>query len=587
MGENVFDNIKIASNINIGVIHTEEIAETGVEIHKFDISWDNGDANDNAELTVEVSDPMARGKYRWHPYSQTLKNQFCTWQGGAKLKSSLAFDAPVAALFENGDINVAAYALSEVKRNVDIIAAYDERKKDYEFIAKIALNQFGTAKKYTLLLRIDRRAVSLCEALDGVRLWWDKLCGIAPMNVPDEAREPMYSTWYSYHQDITDRDIENECRLAAQMGMRAVIVDDGWQTDNSSGGYAYTGDWDVVPSRIKDMKSHVAAVHALGMKYILWFSVPYVGFKSRNWERFENMVLSKSERACAGVLDPRYPEVRKFLIDKYKFFASEYKLDGFKLDFIDQFYAKNEPPFADGMDIECVCDAVQVLMTAVKDELTAINPNILIEFRQHYTGPIIRSFGNMLRVSDCPYDTIQNRVGITDIRMLNKGVAVHSDMITWSHEESVEDAAWHLLNSLFGVVQYSVKIEELSDEHLKMSKFWLKFMADNRKVLLESEFAPHDAQNNYPLIEAFDENEKIVGVYESGRVVKADFADKLSIANATEDDKVYLEFGRDFEGTVTVYDCMGNVDCAERVIINAGVNVIKVQKSGLAVIERK
>ncbi len=580
-----FGNAEITANTAVTVTHTATTPQDGVEIHTFDIDLSKAQKDADSYVQLKVCDPMARGKYRWHPFSQTNKSQYTTWQSEAKFQSSLAFDAPVAALFDNGDKNVCTYALGEVKRNVQIICGYEERVADYEFIAKIALNQFGTARKYSLTLRTDRRRVPLAEALDGVRLWWDEICGTEPMHLPPEAKMPMYSTWYSYHQDITAAAIESECRLAAKMGMKAVIVDDGWQTDDSSGGYAYTGDWEVTPTRISDMKAHVAAVHALGMKYILWFSVPFVGHKSRNWARFSDKILCDDARQHAGILDPRYPEVRDFLINKYKSFAVEYGIDGFKLDFIDRFHTDNEPPYADGMDIECVCDAVQTLMTAVKDALTAINPDIMIEFRQHYTGAVIRSFGNMLRVADCPYNTLQNRVGIADIRMISRGAAVHSDMIVWSPDESAEDAAWHLLNSLFGVVQYSVKIAELSDEHRKMSEFWLKFMSDNRKVLLDSGFAPHDAQSNYPIIEAFDDSEKIVAVYESGKVIRTENYTRVSIANATDSEKVYVECDGDFDAKVTVYDCTGNARVKD-MHLKCGVNVIEVKRSGLAVIER-
>ncbi len=45
----------------------------------------------------------------------------------------------------------------------------------------------------------------------------------------------MYSFWYSYHQEFTEEDVEAECRRAAELGFRTVIVDDGWQMDNTNG----------------------------------------------------------------------------------------------------------------------------------------------------------------------------------------------------------------------------------------------------------------------------------------------------------------------------------------------------------------
>ncbi|PHB05610.1 alpha-galactosidase, partial [Bacillus pseudomycoides] len=84
---------------------------------------------------------------------------------------------------------------------------------------------------------------------------------------------PMYSTWYSFHQDISDNEIEKQCEIAKQLGCGAVIVDDGWQTEDDHRGYAYCGDWEVSPKRIVGMREHVERVHDLGMKYLLWYSV--------------------------------------------------------------------------------------------------------------------------------------------------------------------------------------------------------------------------------------------------------------------------------------------------------------------------
>ena len=44
---------------------------------------------------------------------------------------------------------------------------------------------------------------------------------------PEHARLPMYSTWYSFHLDITPELIEKQCRLAKELGMDSVIEDAG------------------------------------------------------------------------------------------------------------------------------------------------------------------------------------------------------------------------------------------------------------------------------------------------------------------------------------------------------------------------
>ncbi len=126
-------------------------------------------------------------------------------------------------------------------------------------------------------------------------------------------------------------------------------------------------------------------------------------------------------------LDPRYPDVREFLISVYENAVSNWGIDGLKLDFIDSFENKDGVPAKDGMDIPVLHTAVDKLMTDISTRLCGLKNDILIEFRQNYVGPNMRKYGNMLRVADCPADGLTNRVGCLDLRLTSGNTAVHSD----------------------------------------------------------------------------------------------------------------------------------------------------------------
>lgn len=115
-------------------------------------------------------------------------------------------------------------------------------------------------------------------------------------------REPMYSTWYDFHQVLSDKELEEECRRGAEIGLRSIIVDDGWQTEDTGRGYGFCGDWEIAKSKFPDMKAHVARVHALGMKYLIWYTVPFIGIHAKNRARFEDKFLCMD--GTNGVLDP-------------------------------------------------------------------------------------------------------------------------------------------------------------------------------------------------------------------------------------------------------------------------------------------
>ena len=93
-------------------------------------------------------------------------------------------------------------------------------------------------------------------------------------------------------------------------------------------------------------------------------------------------------------------------------------------------------------------------MKDVRARLMKINPDVLLEFRQHYCGPAILQYGNMIRAADCPADPTANRRRICDLRLTSDTIAVHSDMLVWSGNETPEGAALPILNVLFSTIQY-------------------------------------------------------------------------------------------------------------------------------------
>ena len=77
-------------------------------------------------------------------------------------------------------------------------------------------------------------------------------------------------------------------------------------------------------------------------------------------------------------------------------------MDGFKLDFIDNFTFSEDAPANEDMDFSCVQDAVYELMSSVKRELSAIKPDIMIEFRQGYIGPGMCEFREYVQSCGLP-----------------------------------------------------------------------------------------------------------------------------------------------------------------------------------------
>ena len=529
------------------------------EIEEITIEMTAAQPTTPSPLKVKFSTPQLDAHHLWHTNRSNRTILPPDWSG--KYSSALAQTIPLYAFINSNNLNRLTIATSEAKRRVN--AKIGLREEGALLYGELTFFTEAEApiSHYKTTILLDKRDIFWAEAIREGVAWIESKNDFKVCRVPEAAFEPLYSTWYQFHQQITDKEIEAECREAVKLGMKTIIVDDGWQTADNNRGYAYCGDWRVAPVRIKDMAAHVKRVQDMGMKYMLWYSVPFVGEHSQAYERFKGKFLGPSHGAY--VLDPRFPEVREYLISTYETALREWNLDGFKLDFIDSFRIKGtDPAIAEnyaGRDIKSLPEAVDVLMKGVLARLQAIKPDILIEFRQNYIGPAIRQYGNMFRASDCPGDMQNNRIRIANLRLTSGTTAVHADMIEWNPNEKPEVAARHILSALYGVVQYSVMLRDLPESHFKVVRHWLDFSQKHRKTLLHSDFRPYHPEACFPILEAESKAERIISAYQEGMVVKAGVADRDTyIINATGAEKVVVELmGKPKKAEY--YDTYGNL----------------------------
>lgn len=506
--------------------------------------------------------------------------------------SEISSGLPLYAFLDANDTNRFTVACSESCRRVEFRSPISETKMNFGCVYTFFATPEAPISDYRVAFRFDTRACFYGEAIAEASDWMLDAAHIVPLTAPEAAFDPVYSTWYTFHQQVADTLVDEELVEAAKYGMKTVILDDGWQIDQPLGkragnGYRLCGDW-IAGRNFPDMASHVKRAHALGFRYLVWFSVPFVGEKSANYARFKDKLLPP-ENSCAGghVMDPRFPEVREFLISTYERCLREWNIDGFKFDFIGRFAFKGEDPALKdnyaGRDIKTVPLAVDRLMTDVMTRLRAIRPDILIEFRQHYIGPCIRKFGNMIRATDCPLSMVENRTRTTRLRLTSGKTAVHSDMLEWRSDETPESAARCILNALFSVVQYSVRLTTLPRDHRRMLAHWIRFSQEHRAALLHGTFQAHYPAADYPLLEGESATERIFGVYQAGLTVNAGpLTHAVYIVNGALATSVPVYLGE--SAKVTAYDVYGSV--VSETSVGAGIALLRVPVSGYLRVER-
>ena len=504
------------------------------------------------------------------------------WPWDSKCSSQLARDMPVAVGFNSSEKSPVALACTEAFDYLEFGLYADDRT--CEIIGRCEFFRQPSVKRreYSASVMLDRRGLGFAQTLRECVEWVAVRNGFRRAHVPEAARDPLYSTWYAYLQDVNAAELEREAALAAAFGMKTMILDDGWQKVESRTFYSATGDWMPVPSRFPDMKAHVEAVHRAGLKYMLWLGVPLMGDEAKAYGRFKGKFLR--EGSGFGTLDPRFPEVREYLVKTYERVVGEWGFDGVKLDFIDSFSLgdKPDPALADGYagrDVRSVPEAVDKLMKEILSRLRKINPDVLVEFRQHYMGPAILQYGNMMRCADCPADPTANRKRICDLRLTSGSIAVHSDMLVWSRDEPPEGAALPILNALFSTIQYSMVLAKVPPAHREVIRRWLAFSQEHREALLRGAFRPHHAESGYPWIEGESAAERVIAAYDGDVCVRTGAADRpVWIVNATGGNGVIVEFAAD--ALVEFFDVFGKP--AGKVQAAKGLARLAVPASGCA-----
>ena len=462
----------------------EESKDNGA--NRFDISIEFGKTCIPTPVTIVFYTPMIDTDAIWSPM-RTSFDIAPNWRPHA-CESRLTGKMPLISLVAADGQNRITASLSDVKNNICFSAGVVEESCDTEWKITLFRTPSAPCSRYDLTLWMDDRQLPLYETVRAAVSRWER--AYIPGFVPEDAYEPLYSTWYNFHQKISPDALLEELKAAKELGFRTVIVDDGWQCTDNNRGYIFTGDWQPQPEKIGDVRRFADACHALGLKVMFWYSVPFVGSGSQNYSRFTGKYLRISNDGEFGVLDPRYPEVRDFLVTLYRDAMQTYALDGLKLDFIDEFYFGADITLpTDDMDIPVLEDAVFRLMCDIHDAVIGVKPDALIEFRQTYVGPAVRAFGNMLRVNDCPYSANTNTRGVAELRMTSGKTAVHTDMIMWHPSAPKEDVSRQLLAAMFAVPQISVLLNTLPPDHLQVLQHFLNYYKENLSVLKGGTFS--------------------------------------------------------------------------------------------------
>ncbi len=497
------------------------------------------------------------------------------WHSRTANSSQLVQGIPAVMLVDEQDRNSYAVFCSDDVNPVIIRAGAHEETRKIAVTVSLMHDSHVPVSVYKTSIIVDRRKLKINELLqDAVHNYWRS----EPLNTPIEAKMPVYSSWYSFHQDLRPEKLLEQCRLSYQLGCRCIILDDGWQTNDNNRGYAYCGDWRLCQEKIPSMKHLSGEIHSIGMKVMMWFSVPFVGIYSDAYEKFKDMLLDHDGKKQYYTLDFRFKEVRDYLIDLYCSAVRDWDIDGLKLDFIDTIKITEH---SKQMPIE-LNDAVRMFFEELTERLKEIKEDILIEFRQFYITPKMHNYANMFRVADCPLDDSYNRINSIDLRMINTSSAIHSDMLIWDESASPEFAAKQMIACLFCVPQISVMIDKLTKGHYKMLKFYLDLCIRYMDVLQNGTLVPKGMVHGYTSAYSYTDNEAVHVMY-TDRIVSLLCKDTEIVVNGTASDELFIDSGK--KTNYIIYNCMGEE--ISQGSLSEGMNKINIPVSGVLILDKE
>lgn len=382
------------------------------------------------------------------------------------------------------------------------------------------------------------------------------------MPVPEQAYDPVFCTWTAIHHDVSHEWIMRNAGIAADLGFRNWITDDGWFIDKGMfSDYSKVGDWLPANKKFPDFKQHVKDIQNMGFRYILWVAPFMVGRDSEAAQQYAHLLTTGQERNHFNNLSPWHEETRQIVSDLLERLVSDYNLDGLKIDFIDSISMHGLR--TEGAKSDTLGKSLFHILQATTGRLLSLNPQLLIEFRNSYTNLASRTYSNIYRSSDVPINFTLNRWQAVMLRLLTPDRAVQLDPGLWHPDDDDTNVAVHLINLLVSVPMISIELDLYPQTHLDLIRYWIGFYNAHRDTIIHGDFKPVLRASYIPAIYFCGSEESIIGVYDDLAISVDSSSPKTWILNASTQARIDLIPSSEiFQRRVICRDKFGNI-CSE------------------------
>ncbi|MDP2337807.1 MAG: hypothetical protein Q8N05_15445 [Bacteroidota bacterium] len=489
---------------------TIDIKEIGLQQYILNIYLHSSYATKPPSFNFSVKFPREKINQIWN--SQTWSNKsFFTLPSydraaaGFSIISGLTINDQNQITFTCKDAYQSKFVSSSIKEENDSISFNLGFFEDNPPLSNL--------QDYQAEVWVDFRNIHFSKAIYDASSWFLKEDFKQSVARVDTTNVPVFSTWYPMHRNIPLENITKELDSLRTFNFKSILVDDGWQTlVNMKVDTAYSYE----ENSYKTMSLFKQKCLDMKLPLYLWYSIPFMGGNPVVLKKFEGKYIRYRAPRQMYVLDPRYPEIRKYLVSTYANFLSVWNFDGYWFDFLKGFYPKEGAVIESdkGRDYVSIELAVDALNTDMESRLKRINPNIFLGQKFQIVGPNLVSYQNFLTGFVGVESSQVVREKMVNNRLLYGKYTPFMEVVAINPREKVEDIARKLQSVLFGNPYLSFFITTLPQDSKQTIRFWLDYWKKNYKVIFEGNFEPMQVSRFYPVIKVENEQKIIYMLYE-------------------------------------------------------------------------
>lgn len=378
----------------------------------------------------------------------------------------------------------------------------------------------------------------------------DSYTGYKPNPIPDWAYEPVYCSWYPYEDNIDERIIWENAKIAKQVGIGTFLIDAGWNTERQGEWHWINGKYgDYIPceGKFPDFKGLIKRMQReLGLKVEVWLAPFWLGSDSETYKKGLGAARCKvreGNRLVENInLCPQNPKTLERMEEIVRYLFEELGVDGIWVDFVDNLpwecSAEHEHIF------QTIGEGTSACLERIYKTAVSIRPDAVIEYRIFHGNLHNKRFLNVLETTDTPHNYDDNRRFGVYVRSFASGVAVKTDPTMWSAKCPSQEVAKHCATMIMGgVPAFSLDFPALPSSHLKILSAYLSFYKKHREALLKGRFRPLVTQPSFPvnIIEG-EESFLYLGQPTMPPLELNEQAKELYIFNCSEKEEIYVSF---------------------------------------------